>query len=65
MKLICILALVLLVSLSSGLELSISGSAIGIGHNETIIECSGCNITTNGTNWTIEGPTHDIFTEGK
>ena len=61
MNLICILALVLLISLSSGVELSISGSAIGIGYNETIIDCPGCNFTSNGTNWFIKGPAHDIF----
>lgn len=58
---ICILALALLISLSSGLDLSISGNATGIGHNETTIICPDCNFTANGTNWFIEGPTHDIF----
>lgn len=58
---ICILALALLISLSSGLELSVSGSFTGTGYNETMIECPGCNFTANATTWFIEGPTHDIF----
>lgn len=61
MNLICILAVALLISLSSGMELSISGHVEGIGYNETIIECPGCNVTWNATTWIMESPTHDIF----
>ena len=60
---IYILAVALLISLSSGLELSLSGNATGIGYSETTIICPDCNITGNATNWFIEGPTYDIFSQ--
>ncbi len=58
---IYILAVALLISLSSGLELSISGHATGTGQNDTMIICPDCNITWNATTWIMESPTHDIF----
>ena len=58
---IYILAVALLISLSSGLELSLSGNATGIGQNETTIICPDCNVTGNATSWIVESPTHDIF----
>lgn len=58
---IYILAVALLISLSSGMELSITGNFTGTGYNETMIECPGCNITGNATSWIAESPTHDIF----
>lgn len=61
MNLICILAVALLISLSSGLELSISGNVSGTGYNETVIECPDCNISMNATSWFAESPAHDIF----
>ena len=61
MNLIYVLAIAFLISLSSGLELSVSGNATGTGYSETTIICQDCNFTANGTNWFIEGPTHDIF----
>lgn len=61
MNLIYVLAIALLISLSSGLDLSISGNVSGTGYNETTIICPDCNFTANGTNWFIEGPTRDIF----
>jgi hypothetical protein len=61
MNLIYILAIALLISLSSGLDLSISGNAAGTGYNETTIICPDCNISMNATSWFAESPTHDIF----
>lgn len=58
---ICILAIALLISLSSGLELSLSGNATGIGYSETTIICPDCNISGNATSWIVESPAHDVF----
>lgn len=58
---IYILAVALLISLSSGLELSLSGNATGTGYNEMTIICPDCNVTGNATSWIVESPTHDIF----
>jgi hypothetical protein len=61
MNLIYVLEIAFLISLSSGLELSLSGNVSGIGYNETIIECPNCNVSANATHWIMESPAHDIF----
>ena len=61
MRLIYLVILVACISLSSGLELSLSGNATGIGYSETTIICPDCNVTGNATSWIVESPTHDIF----
>jgi len=58
---IYILAVALLISLSSGLELSIAGNSTGAGYSEMTIICPDCNISGNATTWIAELPTHDIF----
>ena len=61
MNLIYILAIAFLISLSSGLDLSISGNVSGTGYNETTIICPDCNVSANATHLIMESPTHDIF----
>ena len=63
MNMIFILAIALLISLSSGLELSIAGNSTGTGYNEITIICPDCNISGNATSWIVESPTHDIFSQ--
>jgi hypothetical protein len=52
--------LLLLIGLSTGMELSVSGNAIGNGTNETIIEIGSGNWTGNGTVWVITWST-DLY----
>jgi hypothetical protein len=52
MKLVTI-GLLLLIGLSPGMELSVSGNATGNGTNEIIIEIGSGNWTGNGSAWVI------------
>jgi hypothetical protein len=52
MKLL-IIFLALLIGLSSGMELSVTGNISGNGTNDTVIEIGEGNWTGNGTAWII------------